>query len=1607
MRSLLPLAVAVAIFAIPGLSRAATTYTWNSQPFNSLAEAEAAMKLANASHGGDDLHLCGDPVTTTPGSTIYNYCVDLKEPAGPIRGGYWAGWQYGNSSFTCTPTATPASPNLLSGPYPPCHVASEQELLTKFTTWYYQAYASQCNLEDPTVKSAYTLPGNWSANPADPSEVIKDENNSGTGRAIHIRWKVRISPTQCETAYSENDVHIGRAYAYKCPSGYSVRNAPEVSWPRVCKAFPTNTQIIANDPPPASSCPRTGYPCVPATGEKILKENDFDWNGYTFTRTYRSLKAFENRARLGDRWWHGWMMRLTIPSSSATTVLRYSAQGDYEAFNQVAGSTTIYKPEASSRRYLEKQPDSSWVFVDDDGPNEIYDASGRLVAINDEQSPARSLVFSYDVSGRLSAVATGVGRVLLFTYQEGTYSDPINAQGWVGDRLLSIEDDAHVALATYSYDSAGRLASVQHADGTARTYVYGEADHICVDVTTGCGPAAFFGYVTGIVDETNTRLSNYYFDHYGRVTQSVHAGGAHDTQLSYVASNQTVVTRPGEPTLTYTFGTDMYRRALSIQSSAGTETYQYDPAGGWMTFTDRRGVVTRTEYDTNRRVSQVIEAQSLTEQRTTVTTRPSATSKIVEVKDASGTALQRTTTTYNARTQVQQVDVTDLTVTPNVTRSTLYTYCEQSGVTAGTCPIVGLLLTVNGPRTDVSDILTYTYYQANAIGCIPGITECQYYKGDLWKVTNAQGQVAEYLSYDAGGRPLEVKDPNGVVTDIEYTPRGLVAARKVRGTNNAVETDDLITRIDYQQTGLVWKVTLPDGSHTTYAYDAAQRLTGVTDDAGNKVNYALNAAGDITQEETKDVSDVLVRQISRAYNALGQLETLTDAYSRNTGFTYDANGNLDQTTDALGRIADNNYDPLNRLSRTLQDMGGIAAETKFTYDALDNLVQVNDPKLLNTVYTYNGFSDLKQLASPDTGTTSYIYDSAGNRASQTDARGKVTNYGYDALNRLTSITYPTATSLNTAYTWDTTQAACQTGETFTIGRLAKITDGSGSTTYCYDRFGRIVRKAQTIGSRTLTLRYAWNTTGQLTSTIYPDGAVVDYVYDAQGRVSEIGAKTAAGTRQVLITSVGYHPFGPPSEWRYGSGSGRLLSRTLNDNYQPGVVQDTDTGGLSVGYEFDEVGNLKKLRDGNQAEPPQRIYDYDALNRLTQSQDGTSLSVLQGYTYDKTGNRTGATVSGTTTSYTYPGTSHRLSQVGSFARSYDANGNTTQAAGAVTKNYVYGDHNRMTQYLEGTTVKMNYVYNGRGEQVRKYLGANDTYSMYDESGHWIGDYQPQSGGTTATLQQAIWFGDLPVGVFAGAGASQKLYFVEPDALGTPRVVIDPTRGATGTTVWKWDLAGDAFGTTAPNQDPDGDATQFVFNLRFPGQRYDSASGLNYNYFRDYDAITGRYLESDPIGLDGGITSYSYVGSRPLVWIDRAGLVPNVLEISCVDPVQPVCWVGVVADVATTLIGGAAIIGAASIPGDTEGGRATGPAPYDHFDEQEAVDFVPDPFGGKGQCELLEYMINVLRAQIAWRRTDLNPSSASYQTHLTRIGVLTAALQRLESSYLNICGGKCPV
>jgi RHS repeat-associated protein len=146
-------------------------------------------------------------------------------------------------------------------------------------------------------------------------------------------------------------------------------------------------------------------------------------------------------------------------------------------------------------------------------------------------------------------------------------------------------------------------------------------------------------------------------------------------------------------------------------------------------------------------------------------------------------------------------------------------------------------------------------------------------------------------------------------------------------------------------------------------------------------------------------------------------------------------------------------------------------------------------------------------------------------------------------------------------------------------------------------------------------------------------------------------------------------------------------------------------------------------------------------------------------------------------------------------------------------------------------------------------------MYDEEGHLLGEYS--SAG--ALVQETVWLGDIPVATLRPhSGGGIDTYYVHTDHLNTPHQITRPSDNAQ---MWTWFPA--AFGDTAPTG-------TLTYNLRFPGQIYDSQGGLFQNYFRDYDPAVGRYVESDPIGLEGSLSTYEYADSNPTEMVDPYGL-----------------------------------------------------------------------------------------------------------------------------------------
>ncbi|MGH8110261.1 MAG: RHS repeat-associated core domain-containing protein, partial [Arenimonas sp.] len=220
-------------------------------------------------------------------------------------------------------------------------------------------------------------------------------------------------------------------------------------------------------------------------------------------------------------------------------------------------------------------------------------------------------------------------------------------------------------------------------------------------------------------------------------------------------------------------------------------------------------------------------------------------------------------------------------------------------------------------------------------------------------------------------------------------------------------------------------------------------------------------------------------------------------------------------------------------------------------------------------------------------------------------------------------------------------------------------------------------------------------------------------------------------------------------------------------------------------------------------------------------------------------------------------------VGSVTRTLDANGNTTQTSS--TSIFTYDARNRMVDFRTGSAsskIVSQYQYNGKGERVRKYKGTTDQARyLYGEGGQLLIETKIVSGVTTT--QEMIWLDDMPIGI----SQNGMLHGVLTDHLNTPRQVFEL---ATQKKVWAWSSVNDAFGENLAMEDLDVNGILFKLDMRFPGQVFDAESGLHYNYFRFIDPATGRYNESDPIGLPGGISTYAYVNSSPTNRVDPYGL-----------------------------------------------------------------------------------------------------------------------------------------
>ncbi len=1320
-------------------------------------------------------------------------------------------------------------------------------------------------------------------------------------------------------------------------------------------------KLIPYGPPrDPETCPRSGNPCELATGKKVESYLDFTHAGIAFQRFYDSVRENADYGNLGPAWQHSFSTRVITTHltaghyvSSASSALLQSERGFLVKF---IGSGSLHASDSSGDTLT--LDTANWVLTKANGNRIIFNLDGYPIRYEYQSNPAGNLTLSWQselaslgannaeyMPRRLTRVENAVGRALHFEY---------TPQGRPRLRRIRADSATGAVLATYKYQresiwptaalpDAHAFGNLVRAELPGITAVYG------YKILNGFDTAL----LTSIAYEYGGVLHPfgiYEYDIHSRVSSSQRVGGLNTLTPSYQTTGTSVTaTTALGATMSATLQNNAFKRPLSITHGSGASaeetTFEYNTSGR-RTFMRKRinsTVWNVTEYiytnASDVRPFEIIEAKGTVAERKSQTLFDPALNlptqrTIFDCNRNASTgqcdlqAKQSSKMTYNSAGQLLSQCLIDpaiagassytcgsSAVAPIGVRQSIYTYCDS--VNTSDCPIVGLIKTMDGARIDVVDTTSYSYRMADA-------PDLSYRKGDLWKITNALGHVLEYLAFDNAGRALKMRDANLVETWMSYHPRGWLLSRTVKG---ATATEDATTSFAYTPFGAIERVTQPDGAFLQYGYDAAQRLTGISDNGGNAITYVLDAAGNRVKESTTDSASVVKRLMARQYDQLSRMRAsirapfadapnLDDTSVRKTNMTFDASGNTELTTDpslgtpaVAGTVTDNDYDPLSRLIKTLQDVGGIAAKVEYGFDVLDRMTSVKDPKNLNTVYAYDGLSNLTSLTSPDTGISSYLYDAAGNRTQQTDARGVKSNMTYDALNRLRKIEYTPAgsTVVNALKTveffYDETTIGCTSN--FATGRMSRFTDESGNTKLCYDRRGNVVQKTQVTSNATQVLAMTFSVADRLSGITYPSGTTVSYGRDNQGRITSLNINGSS-----FVKAVSYLPFGPINQISFQNG--KTLTKTYDQNYDIDSIVSTATGGLNLDYSVDEVGNIKQVNQSGM------IFNlnYDKLYRLTSVKDQNQ-ALIEGFTYDATGNRLSKQLgSNSPVNYSYAATEHRLTSAGDGARAFDLNGNTLNTPLASVLNYdernrLVARDQRKSSSVVGKVVKPpfntaandNFEFNARGERVQAYYGFGNRVLLkthtYDESGKMLADGE----------QDFIYLDSIPIAhVQYGI-----VYPIEADHLGSPRVIQDV---AGSSAVWTWNLlANTATGSNAFGEQASLPANN-EFRLRFPGQYFDG-KGLNYNYFRDYEPGTGRYVESDPIGLGGGLSTFGYVGGGPLNHSDRRGLAP---ELSC----QAACiGAGAAAGGAAGYFGGGALGGVVGGALGGAGGTAVGP------------------------------------------------------------------------------------
>ncbi|WGS87483.1 RHS repeat-associated core domain-containing protein [Methylomonas sp. UP202] len=1244
--------------------------------------------------------------------------------------------------------------------------------------------------------------------------------------------------------------------------------------------------------------PQVEFQTEPLYGATLLKETDYRGEGQfplEFTRFITSPRSItaedcDNQAAMNGEWPHSYSSclidHLNYGGSSGNRTISVCTMGictkfmeNLKPYARDIHDTLVKNGSVNGVTY-------KWVYTNfKTGIREAYDSKNRLVARFNRAGIEHRLTYQTNSPYRLTEVThIPSGRRLSFQYTSA---------------VLSSVTDPDNQVYRYNFTASPRTITLPAADGASAALVRTYATVTTVDCN---GIPNAFSYLSKVQEAGQTVLDVKFdwlcgtlFPTYSQITRAGHNAKNLLQKRGLVLNSSPTKYKLTEQftdsdssayrsvpyfrsfkciNCTDTDAAFLYRPVAVSTRCAGCDAdyqgYTWQKNGDMLTRTDYLNRVTRFTYNSNGLPLTETEADGTAEARTTIRTWdsrfPLKTSEVVGEVAKDWRYNDQGHLTREIVRPASEALVNDACPANSKT-------CHQTDVSYNYDPNTHVTLRVvkTGPRPENG--ASVTDYRSN---------------GDLWKTTDALDHVNEVISVNAHGQITDQVNVNGIHTVTTYN-----ALRQPK----TVTVGNDVTRYDYYTDGRLKTLTRPDNSVLHYTYTPAGSVKTVSlshDGITDSVEYQRDSRGKVLHTVAGRSGDN-PQTWHQSFDDKGLLLTASDGSGGwNRELKHNANNLLERSC-LSGEICDLSfYTGLDQISdrarAPLLSNGTLGAQTplfSLDYDVAGRVKQVVDPVNATTLLSNNELGKHTDEDSPDFGNRGSEYDKAGNETYRADSDGHSAVKQYDALDRLTRIDYSDGTSL--VQTWDIPTISTDPGaSTNYVNRVASRNRSSVVTgarqvvdNLKYNGRGDIVAAEQLItGFNTLKTAAQFGAgpgdSGRLERLTYPGGLAVAYGYGSDGRIVDVKGYLPNGWADTLAADISYQP---------------LIGRLRKLMFGNGLVysRERDAGGRLSAVKLVKQDQSVLYNNEVRYDERDRVsgygeygFGYDDLDHLssqttTQSQQRTEL------THNNNGNLTllqnFSASGGLARTDTFSYLDNRLvsenmtpappaNGAGGWNAAYgfDLSGFVTKYGGF---SFGYDASRAMAYFSKAGVGSESYLYDGLRRRVLKSGVAGETRFVYDQADHLI--FEVAANGK---MRNYVWLGDIPLAVIDqnADGSAAALYYIETDFTNTPRF-LRRAAGDLTQPIWAWPVA--PYGDTPALEDPDGDGEKLTFNLRYPGQYYDTFSGLHYNRTRYFSPRAGRYLQPDLIGLEGGTNVYTYANGNPVSYTDPTGTVFDIV------------------------------------------------------------------------------------------------------------------------------------